>query len=86
MSLMRDCGAVKCGESGVPTAFDVYYFRVKGRRVKLCVEDYGDVTLWGPKKIIAELSKRMADKVARAEDGDRRADSATEAVRPPVER
>jgi hypothetical protein len=43
---------------------DVFYFRVRGHRVRLVVEEYGDVSLWGAKGIVTELSKRIAEKLS----------------------
>jgi hypothetical protein len=65
MSALKDCGAEKYGENGMPTVFDNYYFRIRGRQVKLQVEDYGDIVLWGPKKLVQDLSSRISDKLSR---------------------
>ncbi len=65
MSALGDSGAVKCGESGMPTAFTNYYFRIRNRRVKLQVEDYEDIILWGPKRLVRDLSSRISDKLSR---------------------
>jgi len=47
-------------------AFDIEnkYFRVQGRRVRLCVEDYGEVSLWGPKRVVTGLAKRIAERLS----------------------
>jgi hypothetical protein len=58
---LQNAGAIKCGESGMPTAFDAFHYRIKGRRVRLIVEDWGDVILWGPKQIVRELSAEVCD-------------------------
>jgi len=65
MSALGDYGAVKCGESGMPGAFTKYYFRIGNRQVKLQVEDYGDIILWGPKRLVHDLSSRISDKLSR---------------------
>lgn len=62
---LEDCGAVKCGESGMPAALDNYYFRVSGRQVKVSVEDYGDITLWGPKRLVQSLAGRISERLSR---------------------
>jgi hypothetical protein len=65
MSALGDCGAVKCGENGMPTASTNYYFRIGRREVKLQVEDYEDIILWGPKRLVRELSSRISDKLSK---------------------
>jgi len=62
-SVLGEFGAVKCGESGMPTAFTNYFFRVRGRKVKLTVEDYEDTILTGPKDIVQELSQKISERV-----------------------
>lgn len=64
-SVLDESGAVKCGESGIPTALTDYFFRVRGRKVKLTVEDYEDITLTGPKAIVQELSEKISERVRR---------------------
>ncbi len=61
-SVLGDFGAVKCGESGMPTAFTNYYFRVRGRKIKLTVEDYEETALTGPKAIVQELSEKISER------------------------
>jgi hypothetical protein len=63
VSVLEEYGAVKCGESGMPTAFTNYFFRVRGRKVKLTVEDYEDTVLTGPKVIVQELSQKISERV-----------------------
>src|ERR1051326_5784384 len=41
-------------------------FRVRGRRVRLWVEQYGDVILWGPREIVTELTGCIEEKLSRA--------------------
>ena len=62
-SALGELGAVKCGESGMPTAFTNYFFRLRGRKVKVTVEDYEDTTLTGPKAIVQELSQKISERV-----------------------
>ncbi|GEM_PF-4342797 len=62
-SILGEFGAVKCGESGMPTASTNYFFRVRGRKVKLTVEDYEDTILTGPKAIVQELSQKISERV-----------------------
>jgi hypothetical protein len=62
-SVLGEFGAVKCGESGMPTASTNYYFRVRGRKITLTVEDYEDTMLTGPKAIVQELSQKISERV-----------------------
>ena len=62
-SVLGDFGAVKCGESGMPTTFTNYFFRVRGQKVKLTIEDYEDTILTGPKAIVQELSQKISERV-----------------------
>jgi hypothetical protein len=65
LAVLGEFGAVKCGESGLPTAFTNYFFRVRGRKIKLTVEDYEDITLTGPKAIVQELSEKISERVRK---------------------
>jgi hypothetical protein len=62
-SVLSGFGAVKCGESGMPTASTNYHFRVRGRKITLTVEDYEDTMLTGPKAIVQELSQKISESV-----------------------
>jgi hypothetical protein len=42
-------------------------FRVHGRLVRLCVEDYGDVTLWGPKRLVLDMSQKISNRLDASE-------------------
>lgn len=42
---------------------DVFYFRVHGHRVRLVVEEYGEVSLWGARRVVTELSNRVAERL-----------------------
>ena len=64
-SVLHDFGAEKCGESGMPTAFTNYFFRVRGQKVKLTFEDYEDIMMTGPKAIVEELSEQISERVRR---------------------
>jgi hypothetical protein len=63
VAALRDAGGEILSESGTP-ADEVrnVYFVVRGRRVRLCIEDYGDVTLWGSRRLVQELSTAVAAK------------------------
>ena len=63
MSALQERGAVNCGEGGMPTVTDEYYFSVRGRRIKVIVEDWGDIILWGPTGIVRELSSQVSDRL-----------------------
>lgn len=55
-------GGVIVGSTGSPDgSFDVLRFRVRGRRVRLCFEEFGEITLWGPKQLVTELVARIAE-------------------------
>ncbi len=66
LATLKEFGAESLGAKPVNLPVDVenLYFRVKGRRVRLWVEQYGDVILWGPRAIVTELAGRIAEKIA----------------------
>jgi hypothetical protein len=52
-------------ESGTPGGeFEAKHFRVCGQRLRLCITDYDEVSLWGPKKLVADIAKQVADKLS----------------------
>ena len=60
ITALRDAGGAVCGEDGTPAReVENIYFKLRGRRVRLCVEDYADVTLWGPKNLVREVQARL---------------------------
>lgn len=70
VAALRDCGGELYHESGSPAGeLEVLHFRVKGRRMRLCIEEYGEVVLWGPKALVAEVSKRVANRLAEVKAG-----------------
>jgi hypothetical protein len=62
LSTLKEFGAESLGTKplNLPVGIDNLYFRVRGRRVRLWVEQYGDVCLWGPRAIVTELAGRIA--------------------------
>jgi uncharacterized protein (DUF362 family) len=62
VSVLKEYGAVKSGENGMPTASTNHYFRVQGRKITLTVEDYEDLTLTGPKALVQELFQKISEK------------------------
>jgi hypothetical protein len=66
VATVTELGGQQVPGKDFPLAFDIenLYFRVQGRRVRLCIEEYGSVTFWGPRTLVAELSKRVAQKLA----------------------
>ena len=66
LATLKELGAESLGAKPVNLPVDVenLHFRVKGHRVRLWVEQYGDVTLWGPRVIVTELAGRIAEKIA----------------------
>jgi hypothetical protein len=53
-------------EESACVAFDIenLYFRVQGRSIRLCIEEYGEVSLWGAKRVVTELSKRINERLS----------------------
>lgn len=66
LASLKELGAESLGAKPVnlPVDIDNLYFRVKGRKVRLWVEQYGDVTLWGPRAIVTELTDRIAARMS----------------------
>jgi hypothetical protein len=66
LSTLKEFGAENLGAKPVNLPVDIenLYFCVRGRRVRLWVEQFGDVTLWGPRKLVTELAGRVAEKLA----------------------
>jgi hypothetical protein len=56
---IRKNGGVADGEGGMPTAMDIYHFRIGKRRVSLSVFDYGQSYLLGPKKLVRKLAAEI---------------------------
>jgi hypothetical protein len=69
LSTLKELGAESLGTKPVNLPVDIenLYFRVRGRRVRLWVEEYGQVNLWGPRAIVTELAERVAEKLQRRE-------------------
>ncbi len=66
LATFRSLGGEFLGESGTPAdELRTLRFRVRGHRVRLCIEDYGAVTLWGPRRLVAELAAQIAQDIAR---------------------
>ena len=66
ISTIRDNGGLDWDQSDTPGGeLKNVYFRLHGRRICLSIEDYGDVSLWGPKAIVSDLSHA----IARSMDG-----------------
>ena len=61
----KESGAESLGSKPVSLPVDIenLYFRVRGRRVRLCVEEYGQVSLWGPRAIVTELAGGVAERI-----------------------
>jgi hypothetical protein len=69
VAALREAGGDIQSENGTP-ADEVrnVYFLVRGRRIRLCIEDYGDVTLRGSRKLVQELSTTVEAKSPRRSD------------------
>jgi hypothetical protein len=61
IAAIRNNGGVAEGEGGMPTAVDVYYFRIGKRRISLSVFDYGQSYLLGPKKLVQKIAAEIGD-------------------------
>ena len=61
---LLDFDAEKCGESGSP-AYEVNneYFRIAGRKLRICTEDEMDVSLWGPKILVDQVHSKIVEKL-----------------------
>jgi hypothetical protein len=65
LAAFRDCGGELYSESGTPEGeLEVMHLRVRGRRMRLCIADYGGVTLWGPKRMVAKISQRVTERLS----------------------
>ena len=66
LSTLKEFGAESLGTKPVNLPVDIenLYFRVRGRRVRLWVEEYGQVNFWGPRVIVTELAERVPEKIA----------------------
>ena len=59
--LVEEAGGTIVSTSGSPDgSFEVIVFRFRGRRIRLCWEEFGEVSVWGPKHLVAELADRVA--------------------------
>lgn len=64
VAMLRDLGGELQHENGAPAGeCEAMHFLVRGSRIRLCVEDYGDVTLCGPKRLVEDISKRFAARI-----------------------
>jgi hypothetical protein len=62
IAAIREAGGLDWDGGGSPAGeVEKLYFRLHGRRVCLSIEDYGDVTLWGPKDLVRHISRRIAE-------------------------
>ena len=68
ISTIRENGGLDWDQSDTPAGeLKNVYFRLHGRRICLSIEDYGDVTLWGPKAMVSALSHAIAQHTARSQ-------------------
>jgi hypothetical protein len=67
LSTFEELGAERLRSTPINLPIDAenLNFRVRGRRVRLWVEQYGDVILWGPRATVTELTARINEKLAR---------------------
>lgn len=64
VDVLGDMGAEFCGESGSP-AYEVNneYFRVGGRKIRVCTEDDLFVSLWGSKALVDTVYSKAVDRM-----------------------
>jgi hypothetical protein len=69
IAAFEEFGGRRLEHNDTELAFDVenIYFQVRGHRVRLCVEEYGEISLWGAKGIVADLARRVAERLSRSE-------------------
>jgi hypothetical protein len=61
---IESAGGTKIDAYGVPGSdWECIRFRIHGRRVKLSFEELGEVTLWGPRNLVLDLSQRVSAKL-----------------------
>jgi hypothetical protein len=61
---LAECGAERCGESGTP-AYEVNneYFRIGGRKLRVCTEDELFASLWGSRAVVEQVYSRTVEKL-----------------------
>src|SRR5262245_20987983 len=60
--VIKESGGVIVSTAGSPDgSFNIARFRYRGRRMRLCIEEFGEVVLWGPMHLVAELAARIAE-------------------------
>jgi hypothetical protein len=58
---IEDAGGIAEKTYGTPDGqYDCTRFRLRGRWLRLCAEEMGEVTLFGPTRLITELSQRIS--------------------------
>src|SRR4051812_11099970 len=66
LATLTDLGAEKVHEDGTPAGeVENFYFRIDGKRVRLSVTDYGDVTLWGPNRLVTKICKEVTARLKK---------------------
>jgi hypothetical protein len=70
LSTLKEFGAESLGSKPVNLPVDIenMYFRVRGRRVRIWVEEYRHVSLWGPRAIVTELAGCVAERITVEKD------------------
>jgi hypothetical protein len=65
LDVIQDLGGELYRENGTPSGeLEVKHFCVGVHRLRLCITDYGGVSLWGPKQLVADIAKQVADKLS----------------------
>ena len=60
LDTIREKGGSLVGEGGAFPGIDDYYFRLPGGGLKITVFEYGEAYLYGPKRLVRELTEPIA--------------------------
>ena len=62
IEVIKTQGGKECGSNGTPCGeIENLFFIIGGKKVRLCYEEYGEVTLWGSKSIVLPLAEKIAE-------------------------
>jgi len=62
-TILRELQAVPSGTTGAPAGeLDVRYYTVGSEGFRICASDDLSLKLWGSKRIVSEISKRMTER------------------------
>jgi hypothetical protein len=71
LSTFEEAGAERLPSTPInlPVDAENLDFRVRGRHVRLWVEQYGKVILWGPRAVVTDLAGPITEKLSRSKTG-----------------